>query len=96
MDYLLIQNNDLIKQEIEKEINAKLEENTVQNYLKEKIDWKTFTNYIIVIKSNLQLFSKIKDCFENCLRRYKSKKDVRIILFDDIISDKFQFKTLFI
>lgn len=96
MDYFLIQNNDLIKQEVEKEINAKLEENTVQNYLKEKIDWKTFTNYIIVINSNLQLFSKIKDCFENCLRSYKSKKDVRIILFDDIISDKLHFKTLFI
>ncbi|MFX1590994.1 MAG: DNA methyltransferase [Promethearchaeota archaeon] len=96
MDYLLIQNNDLIKEEVEKEINAKLEENSVQNYLKEKLDWKTFSNYIIVINSNLQLFNKIKDCFENCLRSYKSNKEVRIILFEDIISDKFQFKTLFI
>ena len=95
IDYLLIQNNDLIKQEIEKEINAKLEENTVQNYLKEKLDWKTFSNYIIVINSTLQLFSKIKDCFDNCLKRYKSRKDVRIISFEDIISDKFQFRTLF-
>ncbi len=96
LDYLLIQNNDLFKEEIEKEINAKLEENPVQNYLKEKLDWITLSNYIIVINSNLQLFSKIKDSFENCLRSYKSKKDVRIILFDDIISDKFQFNTLFI
>ena len=85
----------MIKQEIEKEINAKLEENTVQNYLKEKLDWKTFSNYIIVINSTLQLFSKIKDCFDNCLKRYKSRKDVRIISFEDIISDKFQFRTLF-
>jgi len=96
LDYLLIQNNDLFKEEIEKEINAKLEENTVQNYLKEKLDWITLSNYIIVINSNLHLFSKIKDSFENCLRSYKNKKDVRIILFDDIISDKFQFNTLFI
>jgi len=96
LDYFLIQNNDLFKEEIEKEINAKLEENTVQNYLKEKLDWITLSNYIIVINSNLHLFSKIKDSFENCLRSYKNKKDVRIILFDDIISDKFQFNTLFI
>ncbi|MGB5912810.1 MAG: site-specific DNA-methyltransferase [Promethearchaeia archaeon] len=96
LDYLLIQNNDLIKQEIEKEIKAKLEENTVQNYLKEKLDWKTFSNYIIVINSKLKSFSKIKDCFDNCLKSYKSKKDVRIILFEDIISDNFEFKTLFI
>jgi site-specific DNA-methyltransferase (adenine-specific) len=96
IDYLLIENNVQIREEIEKEINVKLEENAVQNYLNEKLNWKSFSDYIIVINSHPSLANKIKDYFRKDLRKYTSKKKIRTMSFEEIISERFQFKNLFI
>jgi len=51
LDYLLIDLQELSKNQIDKQILNKLEENSVQHYLKQKKKWKDFDNYIITINS---------------------------------------------
>lgn len=95
IDYFLIENNNLNKEELEKEINSKLEENTVQNYLKKKLDWEEFDNYIIVINSNPLVYDKIKVHFERYLQTNNFKKKLQSFLFNEIISEKFQIQNIF-
>lgn len=91
IDYLLIENNDLDKEQIEKEIDTKLEENTVQNYLKERSGWKEFSDYLIIINSIHPLFKKVKDY----MHKFKFNKPIQVIHYREIISEKFEFKTRF-
>jgi site-specific DNA-methyltransferase (adenine-specific) len=74
IDYLLVENNYSNKEDLEKELNAKLEENTVQNYLKEISDWEGFFNYIIIVNSHPFLYDKIKTYFEYYIKKNRLKK----------------------
>jgi len=95
IDYFLIENNNSNKEELEKEINAKLEENTVQNYLKEKLDWEDFINYVIIVNSHPLLYDKIKIFIERYLKKYNFKKKLQSVLYNEIISEKFQIQNIF-
>lgn len=95
LDYLLVDNNTLSQEEFDKEISAKIEENTVQNYLKEKSIWKSISNYIIIIKSPPTISTKFIEYFKNYLKKIKITKKIRILSLKDILSEGFKFENLF-
>lgn len=92
LDYLYLEGANLTKEEIKKEIDTKLRENTVQNFLTKKPNWDKFSEYIIIIKSTQAVFHKVKDYIDEVV----SNKSVQVLQFLEIISEKFDFTNLFI
>ena len=92
LDYLAIETINPNNEELKKEVTAKLEENTVQNYLNEKPNWEKFSNYIIIVNSIKAVFQKIQDYF----KKHESKKLIQIIQFREILAEDFDFANLFI
>ncbi len=85
IDYLMINNISMNEGELKKEIEEKLEENTVKNYLDEKEDWKSFSDYVIIINSIYPLYKKVQDYFD----KLNLKKKIKVIWFKDVLSKDF-------
>ena len=95
LDYLLIENNNLSQEEFDKVISVKIEENTIQNYLKQKSIWKTFLDYIIIVNCQSTLSSNFIEYFKNYLKKNKLPKKIRMLSLEDILSEDFKFENLF-
>ncbi|MFW9770805.1 MAG: DNA-methyltransferase [Candidatus Heimdallarchaeota archaeon] len=92
LDYLSLESFNPNKEEIKREVGAKLEENTVRNFLNKKPDWDKFSDYIIIINSTQTIFQKIQDYFN----KHESKKLIHLLQFREILSKEYDFTNLFI
>jgi hypothetical protein len=95
LDYLLFEDDTLDDEIILKELKSKFEENTVQYYLKEKEEWNSYINYIIVVNAHKSNKKKILNIGNNQLNDLKITKKFQIIFMDDIISDQFPITQIF-
>jgi len=91
IDYLMIDNISMNEGELKKEIDEKLEENTVKNYLDEKEDWKSFSDYVIIINSIYPLYKTVQDYFN----KLNLKKKIKVIWFKDVLSKDFTLRLFF-
>ena len=95
LDYILIEDETIDNENILKEFKSKFEENTVQNYLKEKEGWNSYKNYIIVVNSHKSKKNEIINIGKNELNNLGISRKLQLIEIDDLISEKFQVKQFF-
>ena len=93
IDYLFIDQEKYDENFYDNEINIKLDENTVQNYLNKNSNWKSFRNYIIII--NLKF--RNNEIIQNTINKIsKYKKRIQFRMYEDIIDDNFNILDLFL
>lgn len=95
LDYMLFEDDTLNYENIFKEFKSKVEENTIQYYLKGKEGWNSYNNYIIVVNAHKSEKNEIMNFGKNQLNNLKISKKFQIISIDDVISSKFQINQLF-
>ena len=95
LDFLLVDDESVDKSVIFKELNIKLDENTVHNFLKKKEKWTHFKKYIIVIK--IEKYGKIdnKDQIIKVIDSFNLPENIHFILYEKIISNEFLISSLF-
>ncbi|MFX1315401.1 MAG: DNA-methyltransferase [Promethearchaeota archaeon] len=94
-DYLYIEGDVSDGKSLLYEFNAKLEENSVQNYVRGKEKWKEYKNYIIVLNSTFSINNKTMEAFRNILRNKKLTRNIEIIPLEKILEKDFDFLELF-
>lgn len=95
IDYLLIEEDNSDISMSTKELNSKLEENSIQYYLNGKENWDHFTNYIIALNSSPKKEEKILSRLKKTILNQHFSKKIQIIPFKKLISNKFILKNLF-
>ncbi len=96
LDYMLINSGASNTDSILRDLEIKLEENTLQNYLKGKEGWGKFTKYIIVVNSHTYSENKrIKKCFNNYIEEIRLPKKIEIFSYEEFISEDFKMGELF-
>ena len=95
IDYLLIEDINNYEEFLCKEIKLKLEENTIQNYLKGKEKWDQFINYIIVVNSKSYEDLQYEDQIKELLESFNVSKKIQFILFEKIVSNDFPISNFF-
>ena len=96
LDYMLFNSGTINTSPILRELEIKLEENTLQNYLKGKDGWANFNKYIIIVNSHSYSENKrIKKCFINHLEELQLAKKIEIFSFEEFISEENKIVELF-
>ncbi len=95
LDYLHIEQDSIGKALIFKELHAKLEENTVQNFLNKKEKWTHFKKYIIILNLGKLEKSDSRNQIIDIIESFNFPKDINFVLFNRIVSNDFQLAFLF-
>ena len=95
IDYLHIEQDAVGKALIFKELNAKLEENTVQNFLNKKDNWTRFNKYFIVLNLGKLEKSDNRNQITDFIKSFNFPKDINFLLFSKVVSDDFQLASIF-
>ena len=95
LDYLHIDQDPLGKTLIFKELNAKLDENTVQNFLNRKEKWTHYKKYFVVVNLGKNEKSDSKNQIINIIESFNFPKNITFLLLNKIVSDDFSILSLF-
>ncbi|MFX1274522.1 MAG: DNA-methyltransferase [Promethearchaeota archaeon] len=95
LDYFLIDRESNSKENLRNEINSKLEENTIDYYMKEKEDWKLYKNYVLIINSKLPDNIKPEKLMAQIIKSKAYNKKIQLITFKNSVSKGFLFSNLF-
>ena len=96
LDYMLINSGAFDTNSILRDLEIKLEENSLQNYLDAKEGWGKFSKYIIVVNSHTYSENKrIKKCFNNYIEELQLSKKIEIFSYQEFISEDFKMVELF-
>ena len=95
VDYLHIDHDSIGKALIFKELNTKLEENTVNNFLNRKEKWNHFKKYFIVVNLGKYEKSDSKNQIINIIESFNFPKNITFLLLNKIVSDDFLISSLF-
>jgi site-specific DNA-methyltransferase (adenine-specific) len=96
IDYLFIDQEIDDEKVFQNEIKAKIEENTLQNYLNRLPNWESYTNYVIIINSKQNNHKIIQKVLKKPFNSIKSTEKVEFYMFEEIIMDNFKILDLFI
>jgi len=95
LDYLLIEENIFNQEKIKNELNAKLKENTVLNYLEGTLIDNDIHSYIILFNSKFDNDTNLKPFLKAYLNKVNLNDKIRIITLSDFLSDDFEVSTFF-
>ncbi|MFX0010971.1 MAG: DNA methyltransferase [Candidatus Hermodarchaeota archaeon] len=95
LDYLLIDENNLLPDDLTNELKIKFEENTIKNYLNEMPKWESFHNYIIIVNFVYPPMNNFKQIIEEYVKSFNFKKPISIFYMKDVISKQFSLKEFF-
>jgi len=95
IDYLHIDQESVGKALIFKELNAKLEENTVLNFLNRKDKWIHFKKYYIVVNLEKYDTSDSMNQIMEVIESFNFPKDIQFILMNKIVSNDVLLSSLF-
>jgi DNA modification methylase len=96
IDYLLIDEGNINPENLLNELNTKLEELTVKNYLNRMPKWEKYLHYVIVINSNTSKINEFKALINKNLNFFTLKKPLSILHMNSVISESFKISELFI
>ena len=95
LDYMFFEDDIKNIEKIEREFTSKFEENTIQNYLREKEGWKSAANYVIAVNSPDSKKREIMNIGKSALSKYKYSKNLQLIHIHDLISKELKISQLF-
>ncbi len=95
VDYLLFEDEVFNKKTFLRELKSKLEENTVQNYMKGKENWNLYENYVIIINTRFKEKSNFLYISQEYLKSFEFSKKIQITTIEHIISKQFQILDFF-
>lgn len=95
LDYLLIDSEDFDKKEILKQLNSKIGENPVNNFLNNRENWINFSKYIIIVNTNFSAPDEMKNLIYSFIKSNNLSDKVRFISFNQILSKQFNLSSLF-
>ena len=95
LDYMLFEDDIKGSENIKREFKSKFEENSIQNYLKEKEGWESPKNYIIAVNSHESQKGQIMNIGNNQLIKIKPSKKLQLIHLNDLISKELEISQLF-
>ncbi len=96
LDYMLISSGVINTNSIIRELEIKLKENSIQNFLSEKNGWGKYNKYIIVVNSNKNSENKeITKYFIKYLEELQLSKKIEIYSLKEFISKDFKIAELF-
>jgi len=95
LDYLLIEEDIFNQAKINNELNVKLKENTVLNYLKGILIDKKIKSYIILINTKFDSDINLKPFLKVYLSKASLSDKIQIITMSDFLSDDFNTSDFF-
>ena len=95
LDYLLIEEDIFNQDMIKNELNAKLKENTVLNYLEGKLINSDIQNYVILFNSKFDNDINLKPLLKAYLSKENLIGKIKIITMSDFLSDDFETSMFF-
>ena len=95
VDYILFDENFLDKENILREFKSKFEENTFRNYLKEKVEWNHYKNYVIIINSKSLNSLDILELGEKLIEVQEINKKTQLVSIEDVVSSNFKLNDFF-
>ncbi|MFX0058561.1 MAG: DNA-methyltransferase [Candidatus Hodarchaeota archaeon] len=96
IDYLFIDEVINEPEFLMNEIKTKLEENTLQNYLKNQPKWESYNNYVIVLNSKYSQNQIIQNTIKKVIGSIQKIKKIQFKMFEEIVKDEFKILDLFI
>ena len=95
LDYLLINVEKLNQDIILRELEIKLNENTIRNYLKESNNWIRYNNCVVVINFGIQDSDGFVDLANSYIKNLNNSKNITSISYPDIVSENFNITGFF-
>jgi len=95
LDYLLIDSEDFDKKEILKQLNSKVGENPVKNFLNKKENWINFLKFIIIVNTSFSAPDEMKNLIYSFIKSNNLSDKVRFISFNQTLLKEFNMSSLF-
>jgi len=96
VDYVLLDNLKYDEEEVLRELNSKITENPISNFLSQKETWDTISKYIIVINPKFEISQEFKDSLKEFRTQKGISEKVKFVLFNQIISKDTNLNRLFV
>ena len=94
-DYILINAEKLNQDIVLRELEIKLNENTIRNYLKESDNWIHYNNYVVVINFGTQESDNFVELANSYTKNLNNSKNITFISYREIVAENFYIKGLF-
>jgi site-specific DNA-methyltransferase (adenine-specific) len=95
LDYLLINAEKFSQDIVLRELELKLNENTIKNYLNGSNNWIRFTNYVIVINLGTHEYDGLMALANSYVKSLNTTKNIICISYPEIVSENFKIKGFF-